>query len=228
MIVIKSEKARRVIRWAVPFAAIPLAVAAGVFIFDEKRYAFIALVVAALSLLLFTAGFEKKKTGSRRLIVVAVMVALSVAGRFIPLFKPVTALTVITAVWLGGEAGFLTGSLSAVISNFYFGQGPWTPFQMFALGMIGLIAGLAGKRLRKSRLSLSLYGVFAGVIYSLVMDVWTVLWYNGGFDGALYLAALGTAAPFTALYAASNAVFLWLVARPFGQKLERVRLKYGI
>lgn len=184
-----------------------------------------------LALVLFSCGFERRKTGTRRMILVAVMTALSVVGRFvfmlIPGFKPITALVVITAMYLGGEAGFLTGALSALISNFYFGQGPWTPFQMLSWGLLGLLAGFLARPLKKSRVLLSAYGVFAGVAYSFIMDVWTVLWYNGGFNAALYAAALGTALPYTVAYAVSNVIFLNLLARPFGEKLERVRVKYG-
>lgn len=228
MLVIRSRRLRAVLKLAVPFALVPACIALGIFVFDEKRYAFVTLAVTLLSLVLFVAGFEKKKTGTRRMCLCAVMVALSVVGRFIPYFKPVTALTVITAAYIGGEAGFFVGALSAVVSNFFFGQGPWTPFQMFAWGMIGLLAGLCGRYLREKRLFLVLYGVLAGVAFSMVMDVWTVLWYGGGFGEGLYLSAMLTALPHTALYSVSNGVFLWLIAKPFGEKLARVKLKYGV
>lgn len=225
---VKNEKLRFALKIIIPFFLIPGIVALGVTVFNEKKYSFISLAVTALSLLLFAAGFENKKTGNRRLIIVSVMVALSVVGRFIPFFKPVTALTVITAIYLGGEAGFLVGALSAVISNFYFGQGPWTPFQMLAWGLIGLFAGFLSQPLKKSRVLLCLYAVVAGLLYSFVMDVWSVVWYSGSPTLNMYLAAIGTALPFTALYAASNVLFLLLLGRPFGEKLERVKLKYGV
>lgn len=228
MIVIRNSHVRSVLKIVIPFLLIPASVAAGVFVFEEKRYAFISLAVTVLSLILFLCGFEKKKIGTRRLIIVAVMTALSVTGRFIPFFKPVTALTVLTALYLGGEAGFLTGALSAVLSNFYFGQGPWTPFQMLAWGLIGLIAGFLAEPLKKSRVLLTVYGVLAGMAYSFIMDIWTVLWYNNTFDIKIYLAALGTAVPYTILYSVSNVIFLWFFARPFGEKLQRIKIKYGV
>lgn len=230
--VIKNEKLRRVLKLALPWVVIPGVVALGVFAFGEKRYAFISLAIVILAIVLFCAGFEKRTVGTRRLIVIAVMTALSVVGRFLfaplPGFKPITAMVVITAVYLGGESGFLVGALSAVISNFYFGQGPWTPFQMFSWGMIGLIAGMLQKPLKKSRVALALYGVFAGAAYSCVMDVWTVLWADSAFHWELYAAALVTALPFMASYAVSNVIFLLLLGRPFGEKLERIKIKYGV
>lgn len=165
---------------------------------------------------------------SRRMVLVAVMTALCVVGRFIPFFKPVAALTTITAIYLGGKAGFLVGALSALLSNFYFGQGPWTPFQMLAWGCIGLLAGVFNQPLKNSKIFLCLFGVLAGITYSLTMDIWTVLWYDGTFNPQLYMTAIVTAAPHTILYAVSNFIFLWLMAKPFGEKLERIKVKYGI
>ena len=230
--VIKNPQLRRFLRLALPFVLIPAAVALGVYVFDEKSYGFVSLVVVILAMVLFCAGFEKRTVGTRRIIVIAVMTALSILGRFvfapIPGFKPITAMIVITAIWLGGESGFLVGVLTVLISNFYFGHGPWTPFQMFSFGMIGLLAGLFAKPLKKSRVALALYGVFAGVVFSCIMDVWSVLWYENGFQPQLYLGALLTAAPYMLSYAVSNVIFLLLLGRPFGEKLERIKIKYGV
>ena len=228
MLLIKSKGLIDFIRVAVPFVAVPLITIVGAVAFDEKKHIIISLAVAVSALLLFAAGFEKKSTGTRRMVIVAVMVALCFAGRFIPFLKPIAALTIITALYLGGEAGFLVGSLSAILSNFYFGQGPWTAFQMLAWGLIGFFAGLLADKLLKSRALLLIYGAAAGLAYSFIMDIWTVLWYNQGFDVKLYLAALVTAIPYTTSYAVSNVLFLYLLAKPFGEKLHRIKVKYGV
>jgi energy-coupling factor transport system substrate-specific component len=228
MIVIKDQRLRNIIRVAVPFIIIPTVTILGSIAFDRKKHIIISLAVAALSLLLFAAGFEKKNTGTRRMVIIAVMTALCFAGRFIPFLKPISALTIISGMYLGGEAGFLVGALSALLSNFYFGQGPWTAFQMLAWGMIGLFAGILSVPLRKYRTVLIIYGAAAGIAYSMIMDIWTVLWYAEGFKADLYLAALGTALPYTASYVVSNILFLSLLAKPFGEKLGRIKIKYGV
>jgi len=227
MMVIKNSTLRKTLQILIPVLLIPVVIITGATLLEQKYYALAASAVALLSLLLFVAGYERRKTGSRRMVIVAVMITLSVVGRFIPFFKPVTALTIITAVWLGGEAGFLVGAMSALISNFYFGQGPWTPFQMFAWGIIGLIAGLLSAPLKRHRILMVIYGLISGIAYSFAMDIWTVLWYNKGFSAELYGAALLTALPHTILYSVSNVIFLWLLAKPFGEKLERIKVKYG-
>ena len=228
MIVIRSKRVREVLRIVLPFAVMPSLVLFGALALGEKRHLIVSLGMACMALLFFLTGFERKKTGGRRMVIVSVMTALCIVGRFIPLFKPVTALTIITAMYLGGEAGFLTGALSAALSNFYFGQGPWTPFQMLAWGFIGLIAGWMANPLKAHRMLLLAYGVLAGMVYSLIMDVWNVLWYAGALNWSLYAASVATALPHTLLYAVSNFVFLYFLARPFGEKMERVKVKYGV
>jgi len=228
MLLIENKKMRSFIRVAIPFVIIPAITISGAVAFDEKKHIIIALAVAFSALLLFSAGFEKKSTGTRRMVIVAVMVALCFAGRFIPFLKPISALTIITALYLGGEAGFLVGALSALLSNFYFGQGPWTAFQMLAWGLIGLFAGILSRPLLRSRVLLLIYGAVTGIAYSFIMDIWTVLWYNRGFDVKLYAAALVSAIPYTASYAVSNVLFLYLLAKPFGEKLGRIKTKYGV
>ena len=228
MIVIRSKRVREVLRIVLPFAVMPSLVLFGALALGEKRHLIVSLGMACMALLFFLTGFERKKTGGRRMVIVSVMTALCIVGRFIPLFKPVTALTIITAMYLGGEAGFLVGALAAALSNFYFGQGPWTAFQMLAWGFIVLMSGRMALPLKKHRPLLLIFGVVMGAAYSLIMDVWNVLWYAGEMNLGLYAASVATALPHTVLYAVSNFVFLYCLARPFGEKMERVKVKYGV
>ena len=219
---------KRIISFIILCVLVPAAVVAGALLFDERRYAWVILCVTLLSCLPMFISFERNSADAKRLVMIAVMTALSVAGRFLFAAQPVTAMVVITAMYFGSEAGFMTGALSAVISNFYFGQGPWTPFQMFSWGIIGLLAGLFARRLRQSRIWLSAFGILAGVLYSLLMDIWTVFWADGYFNLTRYIAAVGSAAWFTAVYAVSNVIFLMLFAKPIGKILDRISVKYGI
>ena len=109
-----------------------------------------------------------------------------------------------------------------------FGQGPWTPFQMFSWGLIGLLAAFFSVPLKKSKLALAVFGVFSGIIFSLLMDGWTVLWAEGTFSVSRYLAFVVSALPVTAIYAVSNVLFLLVLAAPIGGKLDRIIKKYGI
>lgn len=225
---VKSPWLRRTLSVLIPAVLIPATVLVGALVFDARAHIWISLAVAVLSLVLFVAGFEQKAIGTRRTVLVSVLVALCIAGRLIPFFKPVTALIILGAVYLGPQAGFYTGALAALLSNFIFGQGPWTPFQMLAWGLIGLFAGLLSKPLQKSRVLLLLYGLLAGIAYSAVMDIWSVLWASGSVTASAYLAALLAALPHTVLYVLSNLLFLLICAKPIGDKLSRIKIKYGI
>ena len=228
MIYLKNARLRSLLSILLPAVLMPCTVIIGALAFDAKAHLLISLTLAILSLVLLIAGFERREIGTRRTVIVSIMVALCVVGRLIPLFKPVTAICVLCAIYLGPQAGFYTGAVSALLSNFLFGQGPWTPFQMLAWGLIGLFAGLLSRPLRKSRLLLVLYGMLAALAFSAVMDVWSVLWATGALTPAAYLAATIAALPHTALYAFSNVAFLLLCAKPIGDKLQRIKLKYGV
>jgi len=177
-------------------------------------------------------GFNKQQTNIRYIVVLAVMAALSVLSRcvftFLPAFKPMTAIIILTGIYLGAEGGFMCGAMTALFSNFFFAQGPWTPFQMFAFGILGLVAGLLKKPLRKSMPLLLIYGAIGGIAYSLIMDVWTVLWYSGGWSLGLYLSSVAAALPFMILYMVSNVVFLVILRKAFGRKMNRMIYKYNI
>lgn len=127
MLVIRSERIRKLLRIALPFAIMPSIVLLLPLGIQSQYYALVSFLMVGLALLLFLTGFERREIGTRRMILVSVMTALSVIGRLLPVFKPITALTVLSAMYLGAEAGFLVGALSAVLSNAIMGQGPWTP-----------------------------------------------------------------------------------------------------
>ena len=228
MIVIRSARIRHMLGTALPFAIMPalvLLLPVGV---QAEYYALVSFLMVVLALLLFLSGFERRELGTRRMILVSVMTALSVIGRLLPLIKPITALTVLSALYLGKEAGFLVGAMSAVLSNFIMGQGPWTPFQMLAWGLIGLFAGIAAAPLKRHRFLLYLYGILSGAGYSMLLDVWTTVWTYKEFTLHEYAAALMTALPYTVLYAVSNLLFLMIFTKPIGEKLARIQKKYGL
>jgi len=222
---------KKYISYGIVCCGIPLLIALGILL-GGKYYALISLLIAILSCVPFFVGFEKKETDTKRLIIIAVMVALSVAGRMIfaviPAFKPITAMVIVAAIYFDSEAGFMVGALTAVISNFYFGQGAWTPFQMFIWGIIGFVAGLISNRLKKNLFIVCIYGVIAGIVYSLFMDLWSVAWIDGGFNIARYGALVISSLPVMAVYAVSNVVFLLLLTKPLGRIFERLKTKYGI
>ena len=216
---------------AILLLAIPALMAVFVCVWDERKYYLTSLLLVGLMFVPFVLRFEGRRPQARELVLLSTMTALAVAGRaafyWLPQCKPVCAIVILTAVAFTPEAGFVTGAAAGLISNFFFGQGPWTPFQMLAWGLIGYFAGWIAPLLRRYPAALYGYGVLSGVFFSFLMDVWTVLW-SGGFSLSLYLASLVTAIPHTILYAVSNVLFLFWFRKPFAEKLTRIRRKYGI
>ena len=137
----------------------------------------IGLAIAVFSMCPFFLIFEGRKPQSRELLTIAVLIAIAVAGRaaffMVPGFKPIVAVVIISGVSFGAESGFLVGSLSMLSSNMLFGQGPWTPWQMFAAGIIGFLAGILFQKgwLKARKISLCIYGFLATVfIYGGIMN----------------------------------------------------------
>ena len=224
---------KRIVVWFVMAVVVILLIGAGLYLMADRKYMLVASMILFVACGAFYLAYEKREGSIRRMVLLAVMTAISVTGRFIfgpiPYFKPVTAVVVLTGIYMGPESGFLVGSLSAIISNIFFGQGPWTPFQMFTWGVIGLVAGTPVLRaLLRRRGPLLVYGVISGIAYSGIMDIWTVFSLEGAWNWARYLVALGTAAPVTLTYCVSNVVFLSLISKPIGEKMTRIQIKHGI
>ncbi|EOH86002.1 hypothetical protein UAS_01693 [Enterococcus asini ATCC 700915] len=201
----------------------------------NRHYLVISLLLLLLAMLPFFMIFEDRKPQARELIVIAVLVAIGVASRgaffMLPQFKPVAAIVIISGVAFGGEAGFLVGCMTALVSNIFFSQGPWTPWQMFALGMIGFVAGVFYRLgwLKTNRWSLCTFGFFSiFFIYGLIMNPASLLMYSATLDIKALVAIFISGAPMDLVHALSTAIFLGVLAKPFLEKLSRIKKKYGL
>ena len=206
---------------------------------DRVSYVISALV-AIYSLVPFFVGFERSKPQIRELVVISVLIAIGVIGRqvffMLPQMKPVIAISVIAGASLGPGAGFLVGAMIAFVSNFFFGQGPWTPWQMMALGLAGMFAGLIfqkwNRRERKPskmhKIAVCVFGLVSGYFYGLIVDLWTLFGYTEKPSLNTYLVVKSTAIWFDTLLAISTFMFLWVLYAPMIKKLNRIKLKYGM
>ena len=213
-------------------AAAVLTAFASILLIEKMKYLLMILLISAFSIILFLKILERNETDVKKLVIICVMTSITVASRaifeFIPHFKPVTAIVIITGLYLGREAGFICGAFSALISNLIFGQGPWTPFQMLAWGLCGFFAALFSKIILKNTVFLLSYGLLSGIFYSLLMDIYTVLWMEESFNISRYFAVILTSLPVTVIYCISNVTFLILFNKPFYKKIERIKTKYAI
>jgi len=227
----KKSKTKRICGVVIPLILILFAIVSAIFL-GEKSYSFFTVLVVILACLPLLFSFELKNENAQKIVLLAVLTALSVLGRvvfaYIPFFKPVTAIVIIVGLYLGYEYGFVCGVLSALLSNFVFGQGPWTPFQMLSWGLIGLFCGLLANPLRKNIFLLLIVGFLSGIFFSVVMDLWNAVWLDGEFILERFLTLIISALPVTIIYGVSNVVFLLILAKPLGKKIARIQLKYGL
>lgn len=188
----------------------------------------------------FFLTFESRKPQSRELVTLAVMAAIAAVSRaafsFIPQFKPITAIIMITGIAFGPHAGFLTGAVAAFASNFFFGQGPFTPWQMMAYGFGGFLAGalfykrnfLAKKPLAKS-IVLAVFGFFAiFLVVGPLLDCCTLFTtaprLSWSYAATVFLAGI---AP-NITHATACALTMLLFSYPLLSKLDRLKTKYGM
>ena len=201
---------------------------------DSVNYYIVSVVILIASMLPFFVSYEQKKVTARDITLTATLSALAVVSRaafyLIPQVKPIAAVVIVSAVCLGAHKGYIVGAFSAFVSNFIFGQGMWTPFQMVALGTVGLLAGLIFRWLKVNRYTLSIVGfVLATVVYGAIVDMSTVLSAYGNnvtLKGALSIYASG--AVFSLVFGGATAVFLFLFGMPFITKIERKSKKSGL
>ena len=189
------------------------------------------------AMLPFFLTFEARRPQARELVIIAVMAALAVAGRVaipVPNFKAITGIVMIAGMAFGPQAGFMTGAISAFASNFFYAQGPWTPWQMLAYGMGGFLAGLlfSGKKAKNKWQEVILPVAFAffGVMLMVgpLLDTCTIFTTGSRiswkFARAVYLAGL----PHNVIHAASCAATVLLLGKPMLGKLNRIKTKYGL
>ena len=214
---------------------IPAIIAFGVIVLEDRSYYFVSLLILAVTMLPFLLVFEHRKPMARELVLLATLSALAVAGRaaffMLPQFKPVVAIVIITGVTLGPEAGFLVGAMAGFVSNFFFGQGPWTPWQMFCFGIIGFLAGILVQKglLPRKRWALCLFGgVATVVVYGGIINVGSVIMFSGTLTWKAVLASYASGFPFDLVHAGATVFFLFVLANPMMEKIQRIQIKYGL
>ncbi len=197
----------------------------------DTNFLLVSIMMILLAMTPFFFAFEMKRPTARELVLISVIIALGVAGRaaffLVPQVKPILAVVVAGSLCMGPNYGFVIGAMSAFVSNFLFGQGPWTPWQMLGMGMIGLLAGLLGKTKTKNIWTISIFGgISTFLVYGIFVDFWTI----AALDTitwetilVVYMAAI----PFNLVFAISTSIFLLMFGQPMINKINRLKLKYG-
>lgn len=215
--------------------AIPITIFSGIYYLDDRKYLFISLLVLLEAIAPFFIIFEGRKREAREIVMISVLCAIGVAGRLafymLPEFKPITAIVIITGVSLGAESGFLVGAVTMLVSNIIFGQGPWTPWQMFALGIIGFLSGIIFRKRnnRPNAIVLALFGFLAAVvIYGGIMNPAAAIMAHARLNKATLISYYVTGFPIDLVNGVATLIFTILLTNPMIDKIERVKKKYDL
>lgn len=202
----------------------------------NSHYYLLSVVVFLLAFGVFFFSYEKKKPQAREMVTLAVMSAIAVASRaafiMIPFFKPMSGIIMITGMAFGPGAGFLTGAVSAFVSNFIFGQGPWTPWQMFAYAMAGLLAGFLRRKNimhEDNRFQTGVAGfVIIQFIVGPILDTCSIFTMGQVVEKEFVLSIYASGIMPNLVHAIATLLTLFLLCRPMMEKLNRMKLKYGM
>ena len=226
-------KKSRIVTLLVFFVLVPATLLIGVKLPGRSFYITGTLMILELMLPFFMA-FEGRKPQARELVIIAVMCAMAIAGRVaipFPHFKAVFAFVMLAGIVFGPEAGFMVGAITAVVSNFFYGQGAYTPWQMFGYGAGGMLAGFcfAKNRLPRDGVTMAVFGFFGVVLWvgplldcsSLFLMITTV---NTNSIIAVFTAGF----PANIANGICTALVLLLLGKPLLDKLDRIKTKYGM
>ncbi len=202
--------------------------------FLNRYYYLSSLAIILIAMFPFFLSFERRKPQAREMAVLATLCALGIAARaafvWAPSFKPTCGIVMIAGIAFGAESGFLVGAITAFASNFLFGQGSWTPWQMFAFGLAGIIGAVVfrGRKYAHNRWALGIVGFFSILlIIGPVLDTCALfLTPSGQVESviAIYIAGISV----NLVHATAVAALLILAGPALLYKLERIQKKYGM
>lgn len=194
------------------------------------NWGIIATTLVILAILAFFFEFEAAALSSKEIALVAMLGTISAVIRIpfaaIPSVQPCTYLIICSGYVFGPVAGFMVGAVTALVSNFFLGQGPWTLYQMLAWGLVGVSAGLL-RRFKAGRIGLATFGAVWGYLYGLIVNAWFWLSFIYPLTLRTFAVYQLNSIWFDTFHATSNVLFLLL----FGMKtiaiLERFKKRFN-
>ena len=215
------------------FLLVPATLYLGLQLPGRSYYLTATLIILEMMAPFFLA-FEGRRPQSRELVLVAVLCAIAIVSRVaipIPHFKPAFAIIMLTGIAFGAETGFMVGAVTALVSNFFVGQGAFTPWQMMAYGAGGMLAGLLAQKgwISRKPWALALLGFFAVMLWvGPLLDVCSLFLTPIKFTPETVVAIFASGFVVNVVQAAGAAVTMLLFGRPLLEKLDRIKCKYGM
>ncbi|OIQ56534.1 hypothetical protein MOTE_23400 [Moorella thermoacetica] len=198
-----------------------------------QGWGLLALLIIIIALVLMYWGFEQGRVSSREVAVIAMLGTIAAAGRVpfasLPGIQPTTFIVIISGFVFGPRAGFMVGSTAGLVSNFFLGQGPWTPWQMFAWGLAGTSAGVlktgcprAGKKV------MTVFSFLWGYLFGWIMNLWTWTGFIHPLTWESFVATYAASFWFDTLHALGNAAFYLFFGSSFIKILQRFRRRLEV
>lgn len=202
-------------------------------LFNYKAYLLLSFVLIAMTMLPFFARFEIRKITSREIVILAILAAIAAVSRVpfapLPSVQPTSFVIIITGLVFGAESGFIVGAVAAIVSNIFLGQGPWTPWQMYAWGMMGMTAGLLRNTWwMKQMWGKLLFGFVWGYLFGWFMNFWIIVSAIENFTWAFFISIYVASIYFDLAHGLSNVFFLLIFSASWIRILHRFKKKYGL
>lgn len=199
----------------------------------EANWILLAFIILTGGIVLMYRQFEKKGSDAKEVVLVATMAAIAGISRIpfaaIMSFQPTTFIVMATGYVFGAGTGFIVGSTAALVSNFFLGQGPWTPWQMASWGLCGAIAGLMGRRAKGMRLlPFTVAAFLCGYLFGWIMNLWHWIGFIQPLNIKTFLVAYAASFPFDTLHAAGNVLFSLLFGKSFYSILMRFKRRMHV
>jgi len=199
----------------------------------RANWALVSFLFLGLVILAFFYGYELQRPSVKEISLIATMAALAAVSRvpfvIIPGLQPMTFLVMITGWVFGVRQGFAVGAIAALASNFFLGQGPWTPWQMFGWGIGGALAALAGRKTQKFEIyKFTFLVTFWGYAFGWIMNIWHWIGFIYPLNKETFIAAYAASFTFDTIHAFGNLLFALTFGKTFYEILQRYKKKITI
>ena len=201
--------------------------------FSGINWALLSFLIVGIAILMFFISFEKRKADPKEMALIATMASIAGISRIpfavIMSFQPTTFIIMITGYVFGSQTGFITGAVAALVSNFFVGQGPWTPWQMFCWGLCGSIAGWMGRKAEVFNVRVfAIVAFFCGIMYGWIMNIWHWVGFVYPLTVKTFIATYIASMPFDILHGAGNVLFTVMFGKSFYLILTRFKRRLTV
>src|SRR5690625_3347195 len=206
---------------------------ASILIFNYRAYLFVSFLIIISMMLPFFTRFEVNEIKARDIVMLAMLAAIAAVSRVpfagLPSVQPTSFVIIMTGVVFGAESSFIVGAVAAIASNIFLGQGPWTPWQMYAWGMMGLSAGLLRHSwFLTSTWGKSVFGFVWGYLFGWFKNLWIVVSNIENLTWEWFLTLYASSIYFDLAHGLANVFFLILFSNSWMKIMNRLQRKYGL